>query len=83
MLRHRLVEVSDTCWGNWVVHLDDGDRIEGTFSQRVERHEPDSLEKAMERFQGILEDHDGLEPETEGELWDVHRRLTALMERGA
>ena len=77
------VEVSDTCWGNWGVHLDDGDRIEGTFSQRVERHEPDSLEKAMERFQGILEDHDGLEPETEGELWDVHRRLTALMERGA
>lgn len=137
------VEASAGGWGNWVVHLDDGNCIEGTFSQRVERpapksldadgvetkaddtvwlhdkvdggpvgkpmkvtevlcngtlvfegggamparlvthREPDSLEKAMERFQGILEDHDGLEPETEGELWDVHRRLTALMERGA
>ncbi len=195
------VEVSDTCWGSWVVHFDDGECIEGTFSQRVERpapkvldadgveikvgdtlyhgalgteynvveldpedtghallklkssnvtgwyalaafiherpvfdadgerickgdtvldtkgykgtvrdikpdipqvivergpndhayltpdvlthREPDSLEKAMDRFQSILEDHDGLEPETEDELWDVHRRLTALMERGA
>lgn len=137
------VEVSDGGWGNWVIHITDGECIEGTFSQRVERpepkvldadgnplevgqnrwsirgrvqvvvnqvgadyclctelgngcthgtagfepsdltsREPDSLEKAMERFQSILEDHDGLEPETEGELWDVHRRLTALMERG-
>ena len=48
----------------------------------VTHREPGSLEKAMERFQGIIEDHDGLEPDTEGKLWDVHRRLTALMERG-
>lgn len=45
--------------------------------------EPDSFEKAMERFQSILEDHDGLFPETEDKLWEVHRRITALMERGA
>ena len=75
--------MSDRGRGNWIIYMDDGNRVVGTFSQRVERPEPDSLEKAMERFQSILEDHDGLEPETEGELWDVHRRLTALMERGA
>lgn len=138
------VEVSDTCWGNWIIHTDDDNCIEGTLSQRVERpapkvldadgnpletgrnrwsirtgeqvvvnqvradfclctvlgdgcthgtigiepsgltsREPDSLEKAMERFQSILEDHDGLEPETEDELRKVHIRLTALIERGA
>lgn len=77
------VEVSDRGRGNWIMHMDDGNRVVGTFSQRVERPEPDSLEKAMERFQSILEDHDGLEPETEDELRKVHSRLTALMERGA
>ena len=77
------VEVSDRGRGNWIMHMDDGNRVVGTFSQRVERPEPDSLEKAMERFQSILEDHDGLAPETEYKLWEVHGRLTALMERGA
>ena len=77
------VEVSDRGRGNWIMHMDDGNRVVGTFSQRVERPEPDSLEKAMERFQSILEDHDGLDPETEDELRKVHSRLTALLERGA
>lgn len=55
----------------------------GAMPARLVTHrEPDSLEKAMERFQGILEDHDGLDPETEDELWKVYSRLTALMERG-
>lgn len=76
------VEVSDRGRGNWIIYMDDGNRVVGTFSQRVERPEPDSLEKAMERFQSILEDHDGLATETEYKLWEVHGRLTALMERG-
>lgn len=44
--------------------------------------EPDSFTKAMERFQSILEDKDGLDHETEDKLWKIHKRLTALIERG-
>ncbi len=51
--------------------------------EKLTHREPDSLAKAMERFQSILEDKDGLDYEVEEKLWDVHKRLTALIERGA
>lgn len=38
------VEVSDGGWGNWVLHFDDGNCIEGTFSHRVERPAPKLLD---------------------------------------
>lgn len=38
------VEASAGGWGNWVLHLDDGECIEGTFSQRVERPAPKVLD---------------------------------------
>lgn len=53
------VEVSDTCWGNWIMHTDDDNCVEGTLSQRVERPAPEVLGA------------DGL-PVVEGEtVWDM------------
>ncbi len=45
--------------------------------------EPDSMSKAMERFESILDDGDGLNYEAEDNLREVYHRLTALIERGA
>lgn len=54
-----IVEMSDDTWGNWVIRLNDGNCIEGTFSKRVERPAPDVLGA------------DGL-PVVEGEtVWDT------------
>lgn len=74
------VEVSDTCWGSWIVHFDDGDRIEGTFSQRVKRPEPDSLEKLRDE---MTRKRQALNAPSMDELETWADRLTALMERGA
>ena len=60
-----------------------GERNQFPHSYYLTHREPDSLEKAMEHFKSILEDKDGLDYEAEEKLWDVHKRLTALIERGA
>lgn len=60
-----------------------GERNQFPHSYYLTHREPDSLEKAMERFKSILEDKDGLDYEAEEKLWDVHKRLTALIERSA
>lgn len=51
------VEVSDTCWGNWIMHTDDDNCVEGTLSQRVERPAPKSL------------DADGVETKAGDTVW--------------
>ncbi len=38
------VEVSNGGWGNWVMHMEDGECVEGTLSQRVERPEPKAID---------------------------------------
>lgn len=73
------VEVSDRGRGNWVLRFDDGNCIEGTYSQRVERPAPDSLEKLRDDMK-LIADHYPDSISTPGE-WA--KRLTALMERGA
>ncbi len=60
---------------------DDGE-IFSLSPTRFAHREPDSFDKAMERFKSILEDKDGLDYEVEEKLWAVHNRLTALIERG-
>lgn len=70
------VEVSDGGWGNWVVHLDDGSCIEGTFSQRVER--ADSFEKLRDDMRRTMTES----PNAYFMDSSWVDRLTALIERG-
>lgn len=60
----------------------DGERC-GFVPRYFTHREPDTFEKAMDCFQSILEDKDGLDYEAEDKLWEVHKRLTAIMERDA
>lgn len=73
------------------VYRDDKKRVEVKIAGHLmdydpsdlTHQEPDSFTKAMDRFQSILEDKDGLDHETEDKLWKVHKRLASLIEKDA
>lgn len=63
------VEVSSGGWGNWVLHMKDGNCIEGTLSQRVERPAPKVLGA------------DGLPIEVGETVWDTKSGLEIVVSR--
>lgn len=69
--------------GKEITPITDPDEHFVTSAKVFSLREPDTPEKAMQRFRDILEDKDGLDYETEDKLWSVYNRLTALIERGA